>query len=114
MKLIKRDYEAITGITEETWYDEQTRKLTLKRFQDVEHTLAMNKVLFNEHRSKKPTFTDVGKDNGMYLKARIPFMIIEKWLREDGFNWYKATPEERKRKLNSNENQKLLTRPGRL
>ena len=114
MKKIASNHEEFTGITEETWYDEATRKLTLRRYLDVEHTLAMNKVLFNEHSSKKPTFTDVGKDNGMYLKARIPFMVIEKWLREDGFDWYKATPAERKTKLNDNENQKLLVRPGRL
>lgn len=114
MKKVASDYCEITGITEETWYDEANKKLTLRRFQDTEHTLAMNKVLFNEHASKKPTFTDVGKDNGMYLKARIPFVIIEKWKNEEGFDWYKATPDERKRKLNSNEYQKLLTRPGKL
>lgn len=113
MKRIKVDHDEITGITEETWYDEKTKRLTLRRLQDVEHTLAMNKVMFNEHRGKKPTFTDVGKDNGMYLKARIPFIIIEKWMRE-GFDWYKATPAQRKAKLNDKDNSKLIVRPGRL
>jgi hypothetical protein len=113
-KLLRRDYDQFTGITEETWHDEEAGTITLRRFQDVEHTLAMNKVLYNEHRSKKPTFTDVKGDHGMYHKARIPFIIIEKWLREDGFNWFTATPAERKAKLNDGDNRGLLVRPGKL
>ena len=112
MKLIAREYDQILGITEETWYDEAAGTVTLKRFQDVEHTLALNKVMFNEHASKKPTFTDV--EGGAYLKARIPFIVVEKWLREEGFNWYTSDPKDKRAKLNDIENSKLLVRPGRL
>tara|TARA_R110000803_G_scaffold117357_4_gene185889 strand:+ start:598 stop:930 length:333 start_codon:yes stop_codon:yes gene_type:complete len=110
MKLIAREHSDITGITEETWYNVETRELTLKRFQDVEHTLAMNKVLYNEHTSK-PKFTDV-KD-GVYHAARIPLMVIEKWMKE-GFNWYKASENEKKAKLNAPEWRHLRVRPGKL
>lgn len=112
MKLIASNYDQFTGTTEETWYDEAEGKITLRRWQDVEHTLAMNKVMFNEHSGKKPSFADV-KD-GVYLKARIPTSVVEKWLREDGFDWYKASEADRKKKLNSNENQKFLVRPGKI
>jgi len=114
MKKIAVEHDKITGIIEETWYDEATRKLTLKRYQDVEHTLALNRAMYNMHTGKKPSFKDVGQDTGVYLKARIPLMIIEKWMREEGFNWYTASPRERAARLNSNEYQKLLTRPGKL
>jgi hypothetical protein len=111
-KLLARDYDQFTGITEETWYDEDAGTITLRRLQDVEHTLAMNKVMNNMHTSKKPSFNDV--KGGAYHKARIPFMVVEKWMREEGFNWFKSTDKERRAKLNDSENSKLLVRPGKL
>ena len=111
MKLINRDYDQFTGITEESWYDEVAGTLTLRRLQDVEHTLAVNKMQFNDHAGKKPTFTDV---DGLYHKARIPFIVVEKWLREDGFDWFNSSTKDKRAKLNDNDNQKLLVRPGKL
>jgi len=112
MKLLKRDYDPHLGITEESWYDEMAGTLTLKRFQDVEHTLAMNKLQFNDHAGKKPNFQDV--KHGMFHKARIPFILVEKWLREDGFDWFNSSNADKRKKLNDNENSKLLVRPGKL
>ena len=109
IKLIAREHSEITGITEETWYDTETQVLTAKRFQDVEHTLAMNKVLYNEHRGTQ--FSDV-KD-GVFHAARIPFMVLEKWMAE-GFNWYKSTDAEKKEKLNDPKWRYLRVRPGNL
>lgn len=105
------EYDKFTGITEETFYDEDTKKLTLRRSQDVEHTLALNKVMFNTHTSKKPSYQD--STGGAHHVARIPFMVIEKWMRE-GFDWYKSTDKERRAKLNNSDFSKLLVRPGRL
>lgn len=110
-KLIATDYDQFTGMTEETWYDEAEGTITLRRLQDVEHTLAMNKALFNEHTSKKPIYT---QSDGLHHVARIPFAIVEKWLREDGFDWFKSSDKERKAKLNDRDNSKLLVRPGHL
>ena len=112
MRLIAKEYSEITGITEETWYDEVAQTLTLKRFQDVEHTLAMNRIKYNSFAGKKPKFNDV-KD-GIYPVATIPTILIEKWKKEEGFDWYKSTKKERNQKLNSNEYSDLRVRPGKL
>ncbi len=111
MKLIDKQYDRFTGITEETWYDEAAGTVTLRRLQDVEHTLAMNKVMKNAHTSKKPKYSD---SNGVHHVARIPFMVVEKWLREDGFDWFNSSDKERRAKLNNPDNAKLLVRPGTL
>lgn len=111
MKLIGRDYDPGTGFTDETWFDEATGKMTLRRLQDVEATLADNKVRFNMHTGKKPNYSD---SNGVHHVGRIPFVVIEKWMREDGFNWYKSSDAERRAKLNHPDNRKFLVRPGRL
>lgn len=110
-KLLASEYDPFTGITEESWYDDVKGTLILRRLQDVEHTLAMNKVMFNEHTSKKANYAD---SDGNHHVARIPFMVVEKWLREDNFDWYNSTDKERKAKLNDRDNRKLLVRPGKL
>ena len=109
MRLIHETYDPRTGITEEAWYDDQTCKLTLRRLQDVEDTLAENRRLFNDHGRKH--YKD---SNGLHHVAHIPFMIIEKWLREDGFDWYKSSDADRRKKLNHPDNRYLLVRPGKL
>ena len=111
MKLLNKEYDPFTGITEESWYDELAGTLTLRRLQDVEHTLAMNQVMKNSHTAKKPKYSD---SSGNHHVARIPFMIVEKWLREDGFDWFHSSDKERKAKLNDPDNAKLLVRPGKL
>lgn len=112
MKLIKREYNKITGITEEFWFEEgvdgKPGKMTIRRLQDVDHILAHNKMLNNQHNR-----ADYSDSNGMHHVATIPNILIEKWMRE-GFNWYASTDKERKAKLNDPENRKLLVRPGRL
>jgi hypothetical protein len=108
-KLLARDYDEFTGITEETWYDETAGTVTLRRLQDVEHTLAMNKVKRNETGKG---FRDV--KGGAYHKARIPFMVVEKWLREEGFDWFNSSTKEKRAKLNDPDNADLLVREGRV
>jgi hypothetical protein len=112
MKLIKRDYDKFTGITEEFWYEEtegdKPNRVTIRRLQDVEHTLAMNKIQHNMHSR-----ADYSDSQGMHKVATIPLIKIEQWMRE-GFNWYESTDKERKAKLNERDNSKLLVRPGRL
>ena len=110
-KLLARDYDQFTGMTEETWYDEAAGTITLRRLQDVEHTLAMNKVMFNDHTAKKANYSD---SKGLHQVARIPFAIVEKWMREDNFDWFKSTDKQRRDKLNDRDNSKLLVRPGKL
>ena len=109
MKLIDSKYDKFTGITEQTWYNAAEGTVTLRRLQDVEHTLAMNKVMKNQ--SAGPGYA---KSNGFHEVARIPVYIVEKWMKEDGFNWFDSTDKERKAKLNDRDNSKLLVREGKL
>jgi hypothetical protein len=109
MRLIAKTYDPNTGFTEEAWYDDQTSKLTLRRLQDVEDTLAENRRLYNDHGK-----TNYADSDGLHHVAHIPFAIIEKWLREDGFNWYNSSDKERRAKLNHPDNRHLLVRPGKL
>ena len=114
MQLVHRDYDPLTGITEETWFEEgidgKPDRITLRRLQDVDHILMANKIAFNSFMSKKPSYT--GSD-GFHKVASIPSILIEKWIRE-GFNWFTATDSERRARLNDRDYQKLLTRPGKL
>lgn len=110
MRMIATEYDPVTGFTDETWFDEATGRLTLRRLQDVEATLDFNRAEFNRHAGKKPNYRD---SDGLHKVARIPLVRIEQWIRE-GFNWYEATDAERRAKLNDRDNRKLLVRPGKL
>lgn len=43
-----------------------------------------------------------GKD--MIMVASLPMELIEKWRRDEGFEWFSASEKERKAKLNSPDN----------
>lgn len=107
MKRVHHKYDPFTGITEETFYDEENKKLHMRRSQDVEHTLAVNKQLYNQR--KHAGYSD---SDGLHHVAHIPLMVLEKWMREDGFNWFQSTDAERRKRLNDPDNRALLTRKG--
>lgn len=107
MKLIKRDYDQRTGVTEEFWYGDG--KVTVRRLQDVEDQLDYNKQCYNSHGNK--SYSD--SRNGAHHVARIPLVVIEKW-KEQGFDWFNSTDKERRAKLNDPDNKFLLVRPGKL
>ena len=113
--LVKTDYDPDTGVTEEFWYMENKIKdgpgrITIRRFQDVDDILDLNKLQFNSHTGKKPNY---GDSDGNHKIATIPNILIEKWMNE-GFNWYASTDNERRAKLNDPDYRKLLVRPGKL
>ena len=112
MKLVDSEYSPDTGITTEYWAWEENGlgKLTIRRLQDTNEILKSNKEEFNSH-ADKATFSDV--KNGLFKAAEIPFVVLEQWMSE-GFNWYEATPSERRAKLNDSNFKKLRTRPGKL
>ena len=116
MRLIKSDYDQFTGITEEIWWEDPVipggpGKITIRRLQDVDHILAQNQIARSMFPSKQANYRD---SNGLHKVAEIPLMLIEKWLREDGFDWYNSTDAERRARLNDRDNRKLLVRPGKL
>ena len=89
-------------------YDHTQDKLIVKSVQDVEAILDANKAQYNpdNKRHKHDVFNHV---------ARIPNIIIEKWLLEEGLNEFNPAHKERVRaKLNSPEYRYLRTKPGRL
>ena len=100
-----KQYDSVTGITEETWYDDQDGKIHVRRTADVEHIYRDNKIRI----ASSPR--DFYKDDGLYHKATIPNIVIEKWKRE-GFDWYNSTDADKRRKLN--QHPELHVRKGRL
>jgi hypothetical protein len=115
MRLIASDYNQFTGFTEEMWYEEPAvqggpARITIRRLQDVDHQLAQNKIEYNSHVGKMPSYND---SKGLHKVAEIPMGLIEQWISE-GFNWFQSTDKARKAKLNDSDFQKLLVRPGKL
>lgn len=105
MKLIAKDYDPVTGITEEFWHDELNKKITIRRLQDVEDQLSANVQSFNNSERAYG-------QSPMHHVARIPLALLEKWLREEGFDWFNSTDAERRKRIN--DNPKLKVRQGRL
>lgn len=91
---VKKTYDPVTGFTDELWYDDIDKKIHVRRTQDIEPQLRHNKLILDHSRK------NFSRDDGIYHKATIPNATIEKWMIEDGFNWYKSTDSERKAKLN--------------
>lgn len=89
-----KQYDPETGITEETWYDDRDGKIHIRRTADVEHVYRNNAIQI----AQSPR--DFYKDNGIYKKATIPNIIIEKW-KTEGFDWFNSTDAEKRRKLNA-------------
>lgn len=108
--MILFDRETLDGITTSTYYDPETDTLHVKREQDDTPILDYNKAVANE----KSDWRRWGKE--MVHFARIPNLVIEKWLKE-GLDITKKDPETRKRllaKLNDPEYRYLRTTPGRV
>lgn len=109
MQLVKTEYDPKTGFTEKFWYDTDKDRVTIERTQDVEGQLKFNRACHNSHSGGYGD--SVG---GAHHVARIPLVILEKWKREEGFDWFNSTDKERKARLNDPDNRFLRVRPGRL
>lgn len=99
-------------IKTETHYDEIEDRLFVKREQDVEAILDTNKELANDGTKGFSTSGDFRR------VASIPLIVIEKWMKEDGVNFFQLQGLERtkylRRKLNDIDNRHLLTSAGRM
>ena len=114
MKLVKSDYDQFTGMTEEFWYEEPQvvggpGRITIRRYQDVEHTLALNKVMKNDKGN-----VGYGDSDGLHKVATIPLSILENIKQEKGIDWFNSTDKDRRKILNDGEFSDLLVRPGKL
>lgn len=96
------DLDPITDTWETYEYDENDDQVIVKRFQDVEPILNLNKRMQTMPWSRAET---------MWHAASIPNIIAEKWLRELGVNVLRRDhwPAVR-RLLNSNEYRYLRAR----
>jgi hypothetical protein len=103
MKLVAREFDPMTGFTEDFYHDEVDKKVIIHRSQDVEDTLKHIREA-NNTVSNKAAYGP----RSMHHVARIPLSVLEKWLREEGFNWY----AERRARINANPQFKV--RPGKL
>lgn len=110
MKLLSREYDPRTGVTEEYWYDASIDQVRFRKLQDVTDQIDFNKQCYNSHGNGG--YKD--SRGGAHHVARIPFVILEKWKKEEGFDWFNSTDKERRAKLNDPDNRFLLVRPGRL
>lgn len=108
-QLVRREYDPVTGVTEEFWFNHETDEVTIRKLQDVDAQIDQNKNLFNMHNTR-PQYQD---SNGQHLVARIPMVLIEKW-KADGFDWFMSTDKERRVWLDKPENAFLKVRPGKL
>ena len=109
MRLMARDYDEFTGMTTE--YHVGGGKITIRRLQDVEPYLVQNQQELNAKSSK----ARVGIAAGLGTKvASIPPALVEKWLKEEGFNLFTASEAEIARKLNDSNYRKLRTAHGRI
>lgn len=109
MKLIDETYDSFSGITERVFYDEVEDKMTIQRLQDVENIIDENKRV-NNLFNPRANYSD---SKGVHLVARIPMILIEKW-KEEGFNWFESTDNERRAWLDKPEHAFLKVRPGKL
>jgi hypothetical protein len=116
IRLIKKDYDPVSGFTDEFWYEEPLiiggpGKVTIRRLQDVEATLDNNKELYKRTgaKGKGNQFAD---SDGMHQVAKIPLSLIEKWMTDGTINWYKSTHKERAAILNNRDFRHLRVRPG--
>jgi hypothetical protein len=98
-----------SDIKTELHYDEAQGIVTENRIQDVEPYLDANKREQSLNLNKR-------YESELFNKvARIPNIVIEKWLREEGLDIFNPDHEQRLlRKLNDPEFAHLRTRGGKL
>src|SRR3546814_18509146 len=87
----------------ETWMHHDGETIAIETKQDVSRVLDLNKKIRNEFQGYK----DKG-DHHFHLYARIPNVVITKWLNEHGIDVYDPDHADAVAKLlNSNESQYL-------
>lgn len=109
--MILFDRETLDGVTTSTYYDPDSDTLHVERSQDDKQILDINKEIAGEKSDWRPW-----SNTEMVHFARIPVLLIEKWLKE-GLNIFDNSPETRKKlmaKLNDPEYRHLRTTPGRV
>jgi len=84
------DRDPVSGTYETFEYDDTTGNITIRRWQDVEPAIDLNKAA---HLSGD------GKDGDMWLAARIPVEVAQMWKQQYGVDAYRAEHWPAVRKL---------------
>ncbi len=104
------DHNDFTGITTYHEYDHVSKETKISYEADVEDVLEANKARYNDGTNGYESSAKEWK-----LAARIPPIILTKWLSEEGIDWRNRNHWPAiKRKLNSSEYLYLRTSPGRI
>lgn len=89
-------------------FDHAENQLVVKREQDVQPILEMNKKLYTEGDGYSPSRT-------LRRVASIPFVVIERWINDEGINIFKKDHWNAvKKKLNDPDYLFLRTSRGRI
>lgn len=105
MKWRLLDYDPETRTSQHFAYEEAGDKWHIRTTQDVEPYLDLNKALQNEDDRG---YTDKARE--WRHAARIPNLVIEKWLKEENIDVFNPDHWPAvQRKLNSNEYRYLRT-----
>ncbi len=111
MKLLKSDYNHVSGITTEYWL-RNDGNIQVRGVQDVDPILATNRDVLNTKSSKSSKLNEA---EGLGTKvASIPTILVEKLLKEKGLNLYTCSDKELKSLLNDSDYSKLRTAHGRV
>ena len=88
--------DPVTGIIEDVYlgYGDDEGKVQFCRRQNVDEELR----LAHESRAAAPNHFN-GTD-GLYKSASVPMVEMERWKTDYGFDWFQATPKERKAWMN--------------
>lgn len=97
------------GFTEKYYWDDDRPsydRMHIVREQDVEGVINQN----NEAQANIHNHRSGFGDKGLYHVAKIPFAQIEKWIAEEGFNWFQSSDADKRKKLNDPQYAKYRTK----
>jgi len=92
-----------TGVT--TIFHDDGDRVALERVQDVSAIVEANKRALNDASGRMGEFQHVG---------RIPIVVLERWMKEDGINYLdKDNTQALLKKLELRDNRLFKTHPGK-
>lgn len=109
MQFMGKEFNEHTGCWEEYYYDHSRDVIVIRHVMDTDPIINANKQEYNSFNG-----VGYGDSNGMHKVASIPLILVEKWKRELGFDWFNSTDKERRIWLDKPEHAFLKTRPGKL
>ncbi len=113
MILTGRDYDEITGITTEYWTHLGGKKVTVRRLQNVEPHLDLNRARMNSCSSKSKSHLRKAQGYGAQV-ASIPMGFVEEHLQKTGVNLISCSTDQLHRVLNDPNFQRLRVAHGRI